>query len=182
MPGVRAASQRISMVGQMNRRHLQEKCFDLGMIVIPLRMTATLVGIALALQGCQDDVLLGMKGVHNVEPLFTVREVTNSVTQAPLDEIRIGGFKHNGYPYALEDVLFPPVLPTNVLVSGNEIVCAVPCRFGVQAGHWEMVFKRAGFRDTVIALDADYERKKTIKGDVTLWGPTILRVRMTPTQ
>lgn len=129
---------------------------------MPLRFCMSsrraLLGCAALLAGCRT-ATGGACDIVYLDPLVSVVEVKDAVTQSPLASVRLHSLYWNGN-FIGDARFFTEVGPVahGVTSLGGEILCQVACGFGVGDGLFTMTVHRDGYRDTTLSINASYSK------------------------
>lgn len=115
-----------------------------------------------------------------LDPLVSIVEVTDAVTDEPIASVRLQSLHWNGHDIADARFFTEVGAPTHgVTALGGDLVCEVACGFANQEGLYNFTVHHDGYRDTTVSINATYrkvERTCPIRGS----GGVILQLQLSP--
>lgn len=93
------------------------------------------------------------------EPLFAIVAATDHGSGAQIAEVTISDIQYMGMPFGnVADLLVTntPTPAQGVTVEGQVLRCRIACTFGRVPGDYTFTVGATGFRDSTLAVNADY--------------------------
>ena len=88
-----------------------------------------------------------------LEPVITISSAIDSAASIPISEIVISDVAIEGTQVSVDALR---TLATGLQISGDTLVCQVPCSFGLTEGNYSMLVTAAGYKPSNIAFFASY--------------------------